>query len=463
MYNSKLIQIYLSLSKEDLFELKKWLVLCAKQQHPDAIKLLNILLKKQKVTPTVVQSERIFKQVYPKEKINKARLRHIMSFAVNSLELFIKQKELFLDQKLSSKTLAKKYRTVGLKKYAQQNLDKAKKIVLEQENRNAEYYLDLYELELEQFEVSLTNTRPSSTNLQEIINGFSTFFVINLLRYACTSISHQNLYKTDYTLPLLSSVLKEVEKGSYNDIPAIQMYYYSYLIQTQKNSFDSFEQLKFHLFNYKEILNTQEYRELYTLAINYCIKQQNSGQDAFIQEAFDLYKKGINQSILLDTKKHLSRFAYLNTITLGLKLHQFDWVKKFILDKTQLLEEQYRASYQHYNMGKYFFAIKEYKQAMPLFLSMNYDDLFMNIDIKVMQLKIYYEEESWEALEYLLSSFNRFLQRKSVMSYHKENYLNLIRFTRALISIYAPQQLIAKIESTNPLTERNWLLAQIKK
>lgn len=463
MYKSKLIQLYSSFSKEDLFQLKKWLVLCAKQQHPDAIKLLNILLKKQKITPTVVQSERIFKQLYPEQKINLSRLRHIMSFAVDSLESFIKQKALFLDQKLSSKTLAKSYRTVGLKKYAQQQLDKSKKIVLGQEKRNAEYYLDLYELELEQFEISLTNTRPSSTNLQEIIDGFSTFFVINLLRYACTSISHQNLYKTDYTLPLLDKVLEEVKNGRYKDFPAVQMYYYSYLIQTKEDSLNSFEQLKFYLFKYKEVLNKQEYRELYTLAINYCIKQQNSGQNAFIQEAFDLYKKGINQSILLDTKGHLSRFAYLNTITLGLKRQQFDWVKDFILNRSQLLEDQYKSSYQHYNMGKYFFAIKDYKQAMPLFLNMNYDDLFMNIDIKVMQLKIYYEEQSWEALEYLLSSFNRFLQRKSIMSYHKENYLNLIRFTRALIGVYETQQLTKKIESTNPLTERNWLLAQIKK
>jgi len=49
------------------------------------------------------------------------------------------------------------------------------------------------------------------------------------------------------------------------------------------------------------------------------------------------------------------------------------------------------------------------------------------------------------------------------MSYHKENYLNLIRFTRALVEPYNSTQLTTSIQTTNPLTERNWLLAQIKK
>ena len=462
MYNSKLIQVYLSLSKEDLFHLKKWLALSA-QQHPDAVKLLSILLRKKKITPTVVEKERIFKQLYPKQEINIPRLRHVQSFAVQALELFIKQKELFSNQKLTTKTLATSYRVAGLKKYAQQLLDQSKTIILDQEQRNAQYYLDLYEVELEQFEISASDTRPSSTNLQEVINGFSTFFAINLLQHACIAISHQNLYKTNYSLPLIEALLERIKEGAYEDVPAVKMYYYSYLIQTEEESLEAFEQLKFYLLTYKKVLNKREYRAIYTLAINYCIKRQNSGDTSFVQEAFDWYKRGIEQAILLDTKGYLSRFTYLNIITLGLKLQQFEWVAQFILKSTVLLEKRYRVPYYNYNMGKFYFATKDYQQAMPLFVNMNYEDLFMNIDIKVMQLKIFYEEESWDSLEHLLSSFNRFLQRKSIMSYHKENYLNLIRLTRLLIGTYDTKHLRDKIEETHPLTERDWLLAQVRR
>lgn len=462
MYNSKFIQVYLSLSKEELFQLKKWLALSAQQQHPDAVKLLDILLSKKKITPTVVSKERLFKQLYPQRNLHIPRLRHVCSFALQTLELFIKQKALFSNEKLTSQTLAKNYREVGLKKYAQQNLDKAKKIVLDQQKRNAQHYLDLYEIELEQFEITTSDTRPSSTNLQEVINGFSTFFAINLLQYACIAISHQNLYKTNYSLPLIEALLEHIQQGAYQEVPAVMMYYYSYLIQTKEDSLEDFEQLKHYILTYKNVLNKEEYRALYTLAINYCIKQQNSGNVAFVQEAFDWYQRGIEQAILLDNKGYLSRYTYLNTITLGLKLQQFEWVEHFIANSTPLLEEPYRVNYQNYNRGKFYFATKDYQKAMPLLVNMNYEDLFMNIDIRVMQLKIYYEEESWDALDYLLSSFYQFLQRKSVMSYHKENYLNLIRFTRVLVGTYNREELLHKIKTTNPLTERSWLLEQLQ-
>jgi len=463
MYNSKLIKLYQSLNKEELFNFRKWLTSSPKKHHPDTIKLFKYLWTRQKITKLTSQKERIHKHLYPNKKINIARLRHIMSFATTSLEQFIKQKHLLSDNLLAQKTLTKAYKQRNLKKYALQHLDKAQDELNSRSERNANYYLNHYELELEKFELSMAGARPTSTNLQEIINGFYTFFVINLLRYACTSISHQNIYKTTYDLPLLESVLLEIKTGKYKENPAIQLYYYCYLSLSQKDNLEHFEQLKIYMQEYHQVLNKEEYKELYTLAINYCIKQQNSGNAQFIQEAFDWYKKGIDKSILLDKQGELSRFTYLNTITLGLKLKEFDWVESFIKTGAKYLATEYQESYQHYNMAKFYFAKKEYAKAMPLFIRENYKDLFMNIDIRVMQLKIYYEEQSWEALESLISSFTVFLQRKSVMSYHKKNYLNLIHFVRKLIEASDEDSLIEAIKTTTPLTEQKWLMEQVQK
>ena len=462
MYKSKLIQLYNAFSKEDLFKLRKWLANNKQQQHPDAVKLLEILLKKPSVTELVAKRERLFKQLYPKQVFNMNRLRHVTSFALKSLEEFIKQKELFKDELTEQKTLANSYKQYHLKKYAQQHLDKAKNILNKQVERDASYYLSCYELELEQFKLIALEERPTSTNLQEVIDGFSTFFIINLLRYACTSLSHQNLFKTSYKLPFLKEALEAIKGGEYDEYPTVLMYYYSYVAQTEAEGNDSFKKLKHYLLNYQHLLKPIEYQQLYKLGINYCIKQQNSGHTDFIQEAFDWYKRGIETSILLDEKGKLGRFTYLNTITLALKLKHYDWVENFIKTGVELLEVQYQFSYLNYNMGKFYFLTGVYTKAMPLLSQITYDDLFMKIDIRVMLLKIYYEEQSWTALEHLLNSFHVFLQRKSVLSYHKNNYLNLIKFTRLLVEdTMDKKELIEVITDANPLTERRWLLAQI--
>lgn len=61
-----------------------------------------------------------------------------------------------------------------------------------------------------------------------------------------------------------------------------------------------------------------------------------------------------------------------------------------------------------------------------------------------------------------------YLQRKKVMGYHKDNYKNIIQYTKKMLKVAhydkaQIQKLKSEIESTNPLTERKWLLAQLDK
>lgn len=461
MIKSKCLQLYQSLSKEQHFNFRKWLQQTSGQHHPDALQLFDILGKKTVLNKKTVAAERLFQQLYPEQELRMPRLRHVLSFATKSLELFIKQNYYLNDPLFGQKALLKHGKTHQLKNYAQQQLKQAQKTLQQQTQQNAAYYYQYYQLELEQFELNSAHQRPSSTNLQAIINGFSTFFVINLLRYACISLSHQNLYKANYKLPLLEPVLQAVSRGDYDEVPAVLLYYHSYYCHAQAEAADSFEALKAQLLAEDAVLDRAEYQEVYRLLINYCIRKQNEGKEKFIQEAFDWYRRGIEQQILLDENGQLSRYTYLNTITLGLKLRQFDWVEQFILDGAANLDAAYKAVYKSYNLGKFYFAIQDYEQAMPLLVQTNTEDLFMNIDIRVMQLKMYYEQESWETLEALLKSFTVFLQRKVVMSYHKTNYQNLIRLTRKLMEQTEKERLHQLITKTQPLTERAWLLEQL--
>jgi hypothetical protein len=52
------------------------------------------------------------------------------------------------------------------------------------------------------------------------------------------------------------------------------------------------------------------------------------------------------------------------------------------------------------------------------------------------------------------------------MGYHKENYQNIIRYTKKITRVnpYSKKDVLglkSEIETANPLTEREWLLEQI--
>jgi len=85
-----------------------------------------------------------------------------------------------------------------------------------------------------------------------------------------------------------------------------------------------------------------------------------------------------------------------------------------------------------------------------------------------MLLIIYYEQESFQALDALLDSFRVFIHRKKVMGYHKANYLNLISMTKKLMQlpVYSKEEKIQfrkQIEETKPLAGQKWLLEQLDK
>ena len=69
-------------------------------------------------------------------------------------------------------------------------------------------------------------------------------------------------------------------------------------------------------------------------------------------------------------------------------------------------------------------------------------------------------------LEAHLNAMNNFIRRKRVLGYHKDNYLNIIRYTKKIMALKpydkaAIQNLVAEIEAEEKLTEKRWLLQQL--
>ena len=95
-----------------------------------------------------------------------------------------------------------------------------------------------------------------------------------------------------------------------------------------------------------------------------------------------------------------------------------------------------------------------------------YEDLFLSIDAKIMLMKIYFEQQEHDALDSFLKSFERFLRRHKELTYHRENYFNIIYFTRKLLEVNpfdkeARAALRREVEETPTLTERGWLLERV--
>ena len=131
----------------------------------------------------------------------------------------------------------------------------------------------------------------------------------------------------DYDDGLLPAVLGFLKNSPYLDIPAIAIYYYCYNALTENNEED-FQKLKKQFLAHQHHFPKREMGDVLLLAINFCIKQLNTGKAKYDREAFELYRLGLENGLLLQ-QNSLSRFAYKNTVALGLRLGEFDWIEHF--------------------------------------------------------------------------------------------------------------------------------------
>ena len=467
MYKSKFIQHYERFTKTERALLRKWAASPLHTPNPALKQLIDYTIDLRSLSKRALDKERVFAAIYGDHlPYDDLKMRHLLSLGVQNLDQFVQ----FLAQAYDPLDKEKKavifYQDRHYPKAAQKKHQQVQQKLLQSPHRDASFYHHQYQLETLQFELQGTGNRSSQTNLQAILDKLNHHFVFNLLHWACTALTHQNVFKTTYEMPFMAVVLEQINQGVYDDHPTILLYHQAYCCLSDAEAQADFEAFKNLLLEHSHRLAHSEQKDLYIIAINYWVKQLNIRLDLdALKVLFELYESALEAEVLLE-EGHLSHFTYSNISSVALRLKEFDWTKRFIQTYTPYLRPAVRSIYALYVEAKLAFAQQDYDQAQRLLLEVNYDDVFLNIDTRMMLLKIYYLQQEFDPLEALLTSLSRYLERQKMLSYHKDNYRNIIRLLRRLLYL-APydtagqDRLRQDIETAHPLTERTWLLEQL--
>ena len=470
MKQSQLVRVLQTFSRKEIRELQKWVISPAHNQRKDVELLLqwmtdhNLLKDEGEDTPR----EEVFAFVYPGEEYDDDRLRQSMHFLMKVIEAFLLFSEFSEKETQVKITLARVFRKRQLEKTFTRNLKQAQKEQEKQPFRNELYFRNNYMIQQEVYLSLSEQKRLAELNLQEMSDALDIAYLVDKLRQSCIMLSHRQIYNAEYDFELADLVVAYLEdRPELLDLPAISIYYYTYKTIGQDDEQEGhFRALKRTMFEHGSLFPNAEIRDIYLLAINYCIQQLNAGNRDYIRESFDLYQKGLEERILIENNL-LSRWTFRNVVAAGLYLKEYEWVYDFIQKYKQFLEKRHRESMVHFNLAKLYFEKGDYQQARPLLMQFDFDDILMNLNAKTMLLKMYFEEDEFDVLESLLESMRNYLQRKKVIGYHKSNYRNIIRYTRRLLRVNpfdknAREKLGREISEAQPLTEREWFLKQLE-
>jgi hypothetical protein len=465
MTSSPLLDIFKHLTKQDRKALHDFVNSPFHNKREDVI-LLFQYLDKNAETPLKLKKEAVFSHVFPTEKTyNDKTMRYAMSFLLKCIQQYLIYNDLEISGLDSGKRLNRALRLRGADKAYQKVLGGNFQQLETQPLRHAEFHLQSFQLQLEEYQYRHQKQRTGELRLQEISDSLTDFYVTELLRQACVMHSHKSVSQKSYNQLFLDTVLEKIESGAYTYPPSVSAYFHAYKALTGSSQLADFQILKTIIIEKSYLFPLNEIRDLYLLAINFCIKKLNTGERNFEIEALDLYKNGLQNGAILDNKT-LSPFTYKNVMMLALKHGEFEWTEQFLQDFKKYLPVAERENLFKYNFALFHFRQKDYPKAMQLLQEVTLKEVLYNLDARRVLMRIYYELGEYAALDSLLESFTVFLHRHTDLGYHKTSYQNLIKFVKKLRQIDIKNealkaQLRLEIDNTVELTERDWLLEQL--
>lgn len=462
MEKSRLLLVLRSLQKKEWRALGKWLYSPAHNLRKDTQRLYEYFDEKDRLQDdNACKKENAWTFLFPEEPFDDARFRQTMHFMLEAVESFLTYEAHENDPFRKRLTLAEVYRKLKVEKAYLKTLGEARHIHEKNPHKNALYHQHAYYLETETYEYK--SIQRSDLNLQEMSDALDLSFIAGKLRQSVLMLAHQQVVKTQYDTGLLEPVLAYVEQRDLLHVPAIALYYYGYRALTQRQEPAHFLHLKEQLISHGALFPHEELRDLFLMAINYCIGQLNAGREEFNKEAFNLYQEGFRSKVLIDNGT-VSQWTFLNTVNIGLKIHESEYLDQFIPTYQEFLEPRRRDTVVDFALAQLGYYRQEYKTAMQYLARLDTDDTLLLLRAKILLAKMYYEQEELVALESLLESMRTYVARKQLLSYHKTNLQHFIRLTRRLIRLTPGNkkqktELAQDIQDAKPMTadDKKWL------
>jgi hypothetical protein len=460
--DTRLIKLFKKLPAADRRRLCEWTQCSLFNKRPE-VAALCAHITANAARPDALRAEHLHEAAFPGQPYQAARLRHTISYLLQATRGYLAWSEWSARESDTAPWLLQSLRKRGLDflfSYEEERAFKAQEV---EPLRDAAFHHRRYRLLQEKLEMASRSKRSARLSLQPLPDALTAFYLSDMLRLACSALTHQAVAGQAYRFALLDRMLDSAEQENLLSEPAVEIYYHAYhmLKDAGEAGETNFHQLKSLLALHADLFSATEMRGLYLMAINGCIRRMNSGQRTYVREAFELYRAALTRGFLLEDG-WISGFTYKNIIRIGAGLGEEQWTADFLQQYREALHPRERDNLYRYNLAYLHLQKQDYAQAMPLLQQINFEDALHQLEARRMLLRSYFELKEWEALDSLLTSFGAYLRRQKGLGYHRTTNEKLLYFVKKLVEMPAGQalrqQLRTEIENTPDVAERQWLL-----
>jgi len=227
-----------------------------------------------------------------------------------------------------------------------------------------------------------------------------------------------------------------------------------------------FEATKKLLFRQYERL-TNEFIEMLSLNLqNFCHRRADEGVETYLRELFQLYDWETKHGHVADTVDgKIKGQHFMTAVSTGLKVGELKWVDNFIQKYGPRLTGSNANDVASYCKALQAFYHGKFKECRSILGNLDYGTYHQKLQMRLLELRLYYELKDFELLESKIDSTRHFLSDTEFIPEHRlPLYLNFIRFVQQLITIRiggaksSVGKLKKEISKCVQVEHRDWLL-----
>lgn len=485
MQNTKLFYILNSLSSEEFKRFEQFIESPFHNRNKKATLLFHEIKEFfQSTGNEIFDYERFFNKLYPGKKFNPAFIRNLFSEIRKLAEKFLALSYLSDNEHELEKFIIKQLKEKKLDKLFERKLDDEINSIESIKTQEEKNQLSLYELKLLKRNYldeksHLGKTDEIFSGISEELNHFVTFFVITMLKEYFHILSYKRHLKFDQSLTLYNEVMNIAssdEKMIKGNIQVKILYDFIKLYQVPQDD-DLYFQLKSKILNHKDEINSQDFKNYLIEIYNYSSRRRLQDEKKFKKDSIEVMKLIVKEDVLL-TDGFISANTYLNLAAKAFYEGEDKWVEKFINEYKDKVNPEHRDNAFNFNLSvlNYTKGSKEkdiekkktlYMNSLSNLAKVKSEDFFYMIRIKKLHLRIFYEIEDWESLDYNIDNFRHYLKQldsvpeKLVES--NKNFLEALKKLRKLnfdFNEFEKKKFLKLVESSKNIDCRNWLKSQ---
>lgn len=475
----KLFRLLATFSSDELNEFGRFLKAKYQPSKKKVFEVFDYLKKNNRqFLDDKLKKSTIHKKLFPKKTVSEAKINSLMHDVYNEAEDFLVRQYIEQYPSLKNKLLADALAERNLFEEYNRKYTEVYNTTKNQKQVDAQYFLNLYLLDIEKYQHPDMHTETSSEkDMNQMMMLLDQFYTISKLKWGCELINRTKIFPENYSIEMLEAVLKLAKEQLNPTHPLIKSYADLTVLLYKNGGDDVFEMLFKQLKAIYTQITTLEARNLLQFLINYANRQQHH-QEKYTDYMFELYQFGLKNHLIIKNNRMTNK-TYVNYVSIACFKKKYDLVKPFIEKHKNYLKEKIRNDAYYFSLAYLAFAQEEYSKVFKYIKQIEERNLSFKIRAKGLEIRMMYKQfiidtKDYEEVLNKIFAFEKWLREHSKDIHERKinGYKNFCSFCKKLLrKKNAPltkkeqkameQKLFEELAATQPIVLAHWLKKKI--